>query len=74
MKFFDEISTWLNDVYATFGQFVSKNWAVYWLVAAIIAGGGIIGDLFGWPFSLFVPGFFVYAGWLMKRKYEKSVK
>ena len=72
MKFFDKINNWLNDVYATFGRFVSENWAVYWMVAAIIAFGGFIGHFFGWPFSLFVPAFFVYAGWLMKRKYEKS--
>jgi hypothetical protein len=74
MEFLNKLSAWLNKKFEVFGQFVSENWVVYWVVLAIITAGGFIGHFFGWAFSLFVPGFFVYAGWLMKRKHEKSVK
>jgi len=74
MEFLNKVSDWLNGVYATFGRFVSEHWALYWAVLAIIALGGFIGHFFGWPFSLFVPGFFVYAGWLMKNRYERANK
>jgi hypothetical protein len=72
MKFFDNITDWLEGVYSSFGKFVSEHWFMYWVVLAIIAAGGVIGDLFGWPFSLFVPGWFVLVGWVMKKKYDKS--
>lgn len=72
MSVFDNVSDWLNDIYESFGKFVSEHWFMYWVALAIVAAGGVIGDLFGWPFSLFVPGWFVLVGWVMKRKYDKS--
>lgn len=71
---FDKISKWLDGLYLTFGKFVSEHWKAYWIVLAIIAGGGFLGHFFGWPFSLFVPGWFVFVGWVMSRKYKKSRK
>lgn len=72
MEIFKKVTEWLNGIYNSFGKFVSEHWFTYWVVAAIVAAGGIIGDLFGWLFSLIVPGWFVFTGWLMKKKYEKN--
>jgi cell division protein FtsX len=70
MSIFDKVSDWLNGVYGTFGKFVSENWKTYYAALAVVTAGGFLGHFFGWPFSLFVPGWFVFVGWIFKRKYE----
>lgn len=72
MSIISKVTDWVEEVQGSFGKFVSENWKTYWVALAVIAGGGIIGDLFGWPFSLFVPGWFVLVGYVMKKKYDKS--
>lgn len=68
---FEKITEWLNEIYATFGKFVAEHWVAYWGVLAIITAGGFIGHFFGWAFSLFVPAWFVFVGWVLSRKYKK---
>jgi hypothetical protein len=71
MSVFDKVSDWLDGVYESFGKFVSEHWVTYWVALAVVTAGGFLGHFFGWPFSLFVPGWFVFVGWIFKRKYEK---
>ena len=67
-----KISDWLNEIYATFGKFVAEHWTAYWVVLAIISGGGFIGHFFGWAFSLFVPAWFLFVGFVLSRKYKNK--
>lgn len=68
---FKKITDWLDEVYASFGKFVAEHWFTYWVALAIVAAGGFIGDFFGWPFSLFVPAWFVLVGYVLSRKYKR---
>lgn len=72
MKIFDKVSEWLDKIYKKFGKFASEYWTEYWAVFAIIAAGGFIGHFLGWAASLFIPAWFVFVGWMFKKKYEKS--
>jgi asparagine N-glycosylation enzyme membrane subunit Stt3 len=72
MKIFDKVSKWLNKIYKKFGKFTSENWFAYWAVLVVVAAGGFMGYFLGWAFSLFVPAWCVFVGWMFKTKYEKS--
>jgi hypothetical protein len=72
MSIFDKATNWIEGIQNSFGKFVSQNWGIYWVALSVIAAGGIVGDLLGWPFSLFVPGWFLLVGYVMKKKYNKT--
>jgi hypothetical protein len=61
-----------QNLFEKFGEFVDRHWFAYWVALAIVAGGGFLGHFFGWPFSLFVPGWFVFVGFVAKRKYNRG--
>ena len=74
MGLLNNVSDWLNSIYASFGKFVHEHWFVYWIVLAIISAGGFIGYYFGWAFSLFIPAWFLFIGYMFKVQYGKTLK
>ena len=51
-------------------EFSAKHWATIWVIGVLIAGGGVLSAIFGWPFAFFVPAWFVFVAYLLKKKYK----
>lgn len=72
----NKISKWLNKKYKEFGEYLNEEgkWNEYWKIIVVVVVLGIVGDMLGWAFFLFIPAFLIIVGYFFKKKYKNTLK
>ena len=65
-KFLLKWKEWIVDAQ----QFSGKHWKTIVAICGLMAGGGLLAAVFGWPFAFFVPVWVMFAAYVLKRKYK----
>jgi len=68
-KFLEKWNKWIEDLKA----FSAKRWGTIWVICALIAGGGFLSAIMGWPFAFFVPAWILFVAYLLKKGYKGEV-
>ncbi|HUU86412.1 MAG TPA: hypothetical protein VMX17_01495 [Candidatus Glassbacteria bacterium] len=70
MKIWDDFITKWNGWIADLQKFSAERWGTIWVIGGLVAGGGFLAAVFGWPFALIVPAWLVLVAYVMKKKYK----
>lgn len=65
-KFLLKWKEWIADAQ----EFSAKHWKLIWVIGALVAGGGLLAAIFGWPFALIVPLWLVFTAMVLKKGYK----
>ena len=67
------LSDKINSLMEDLGKFAYEHWFSYWLVILAVMVGGILSAFFGWPFSVFVPLFILWVGFIARKQYKRKI-
>jgi hypothetical protein len=70
MKFWDKFLLKWKEWIADAQEFSAKRWKTIIVLCGLIAGGGFLAAVFGWPFALIVPLWLIFVAYVLKKKYK----
>jgi len=65
-KFLVKWNEWIKDAQ----EYSFKHWKTIVMLCGLIAGGGLLAAVFGWPFALIVPLWLIFVAYVLKKKYK----
>lgn len=64
----------INSLMGDPGKFAYEYWPTYLHVELVVAIGGVLSAILGWPFAVFVPLFILWVGFVAKNRYKKQLQ